>query len=142
MYVQISDLCGGQPIEHLEVGAAPTKTTPGNYVMYGPGMGAESISSMAAAGCQVLTFCTGGGHTSNHPIMPTIKVTGNRGSYELMNDTVDIDVSGLFYDELNMAEAGQIVFDEIHDVCNGYLTKSEALKDNNSFAIHRVGPSI
>lgn len=129
-------------IEYLEVAAAPTKTDPGNYVMYGPGMGAESISSMAAAGCQVLTFCTGGGHTSNHPIMPTIKVTGNRNSFELMKDTVDVDVSGLFYDELNMDEAGQIVFDEILRVSNGYLTKSEALKDNNSFAIHRIGPSI
>lgn len=129
-------------IEYLEVAAAPTKTEPGNYVMYGPGMGAESISSMAAAGCQVLTFCTGGGHTSNHPIMPTIKVTGNRNSFELMKDTVDVDVSGVFQDELTLDEAGKIVFDEILRVCNGYLTKSEALKDNNSFAIHRVGPSI
>ena len=134
---------GDSPIiEYLEIAARPTQTTPGNYVMYGPGMGAESISSMAAAGCQVLTFCTGGGHTSNHPIMPTIKVTGNRQSYELMRDTVDIDVSGVFVDEITLDEAGQIVFDEVLRVSNGYLTKSEALKDNNSFAIHRVGPSI
>jgi len=129
-------------VEYLEVGAAPTQTTPGNYVMYGPGMGAESISSMAAAGCQVLTFCTGGGHTSSHPIMPTIKVTGNRHSFELMRDTVDVDVSGIFTDEITLDEAGDIVYDEVLRVCNGYLTKSEALMDHNSFAIHRVGPSI
>lgn len=134
---------GDSPIhEYLEIAVAPSKKDPGVYVMYGPGHGAESISSMAAAGCQVLTFCTGGGHTSNHPIMPTIKVTGNRNSYELMKDTVDVDVSGLFYDELTMDEAGRLVFDEVYKVCNGYLTKSEALKDNNSFAIHRMGPSI
>lgn len=134
---------GDSPIiEYLEIAEAPTRTDPGNYVMYGPGMGAESISSMAAAGCQVLTFCTGGGHTSNHPIMPTIKVTGNRQSFELMKDTVDVDVSGVFFDEITLQEAGQIVFDEVERVCNGYLTKSEALRDNNSFAIHRVGPSI
>ena len=134
---------GDSPIiEYLEIGEAPSRNDPGNYVMYGPGMGAESISSMAAAGCQVLTFCTGGGHTSNHPIMPTIKVTGNRQSFELMRDTVDIDVSGVFYDEITLGEAGQIVYDEVERVCNGYLTKSEALRDNNSFAIHRVGPSI
>ena len=42
-------------IEYLEIAAAPTSREPGNYVMYGPGMGAESISSMAAAGCQILT---------------------------------------------------------------------------------------
>jgi len=134
---------GSSPIvEYLDIAVPPTRTAPGNYVMYGPGMGAESISSMAAAGCQVLTFCTGGGHTSNHPIMPTIKVTGNRQSYELMKDTVDVDVSGVFFDEITLDEAGQIVFDEVLRVSNGYLTKSEALKDNNSFAIHRVGPSI
>jgi len=129
-------------VEYLEIGEAPTRTDPGNYVMYGPGMGAESISSMAAAGCQVLTFCTGGGHTSNHPVMPTIKVTANRQSFELMRDTVDVDGSGVFRDEITLAEAGQIVYDELERVCNGYLTKSEALRDNNSFAIHRVGPSI
>lgn len=134
---------GDSPIiEHLDIAAAPASTDPGVYVMYGPGMGAESISSMAAAGCQVLTFCTGGGHTSNHPIMPTIKVTGNRQSYDLMRDTVDVDVSGIFYDELTLDEAGQIVFEEIVRVSNGRLTKSEVLKDNNSFAIHRIGPSI
>ena len=119
---------GDSPIiEYLEICQAPTRTEAGNYVMYGPGMGAESISSMAAAGCQVLTFCTGGGHTSNHPIMPTVKVTANRQSFELMRDTVDVDVSGVFYDEITLAEAGQIVFDEVERVCNGYLTKSEAL---------------
>ena len=40
---------GDSPIiEYLEICQAPTKTEAGNYVMYGPGMGAESISSMAA----------------------------------------------------------------------------------------------
>lgn len=138
----VKKLGASQIVEYLEIAQAPSSEQAGNYVMYGPGMGAESISSMAAAGCQVLTFNTGGGHTSNHPIMPTIKVTGNRQSYELMNDTVDVDVSGVFFDEITLDEAGQIVFDEIIDVSNGYLTKSEALRDNNSFAIHRVGPSI
>jgi altronate dehydratase large subunit len=134
---------GDSPImEYLEIAEAPTKTDPGVYVMYGPGMGAESISSMAAAGCQVLTFCTGGGHTSSHPIMPTIKVTGNAESYRLMQDTVDIDVSGVFRDELTLDEAGKLVFDEVVAVSNGRLTKSEVLKDDNSFAIHRIGPSI
>jgi altronate dehydratase large subunit len=134
---------GDSPImEYLEIAEPPTKTDPGVYVMYGPGMGAESISSMAAAGCQVLTFCTGGGHTSSHPIMPTIKVTGNAESYRLMQDTVDIDVSGVFRDELTLDEAGKLVFDEVVAVSNGRLTKSEVLKDDNSFAIHRIGPSI
>ena len=41
-----------------------------------------------------------------------------------------------------MPESGQIVFDEVLAVANGRLTKSEVLKDDNSFAIHRIGVSI
>jgi altronate dehydratase large subunit len=129
-------------IDYLDIAHPPTSDNPGLYVMYGPGHGAESISSMAAAGCQVLVFSTGGGHTSSHPIMPTIKVTGNARSYELMDDTVDLEISGVLRDEMTLEEAGKIVFDEVLAVANGRITKSEALKDDNSFAIHRIGPSI
>jgi altronate dehydratase large subunit len=133
---------GSAPVvEYLDIAEQPSDKA-GLHVMYGPGHGAESISSMAAAGCQVLVFSTGGGHTSSHPIMPTIKVTGNAGSYEIMKDTVDLDVSGVLRGEMSLEDAGQIVFDEVVAVASGRLTKSEALKAHNSFAIHRVGVSI
>lgn len=134
---------GSSPvIDHLDIAQPPTSDRPGLYVMYGPGHGAESISSMAAAGCQVLVFSTGGGHASSHPIMPTIKITGNAKSFEAMQDTVDLDISGILRNEYTIADAGKMVFDEVLAVCNGRLTKSEILCDDNSFAIHRIGPSI
>lgn len=134
---------GSAPVVgYLDIAERPTSTRPGLYVMYGPGHGAESISSMAAAGCQVLVFSSGGGHTSSHPIMPTIKVTGNATSYELMKDTVELNVSGVLSGEITIEQAGQIIFDEVLAVANGRLTKSEVLKDDNSFAIHRIGASI
>jgi altronate dehydratase large subunit len=133
---------GSAPIvDYLDIADRPGDES-GLYVMYGPGHGAESISSMAAAGCQVLVFSTGGGHTSSHPIMPTIKVTGNAGSFELMKDTVDLDVSAVLRDEITLDEAGKVVFDEVIAVANGRLTKSEVFQDHNSFAIHRIGASI
>lgn len=134
---------GSAPVVgYLDIAERPTGTEPGLYVMYGPGHGAESISSMAAAGCQVLVFSTGGGHTASHPIMPTIKVTGNARSFELMRDTVELDVSGVLRGELTLEEAGRMIFDEVIAVAGGRLTKSEVLRDDNSFAIHRVGISI
>ncbi|MCL4877578.1 MAG: UxaA family hydrolase [Anaerolineae bacterium] len=134
---------GNSPIiDYLEIAQPPTSEKPGLYVMYGPGHGAESISSMAAAGAQIQVFCTGGGHTSSHPIMPTIKITGNAESYRLMKDTVDVDVSDVLRGDITMQEAGKRLFDEVIAVANGRLTKSEVLKDDNSFAIHRIGPSI
>lgn len=134
---------GSAPVVgYLDIADRPASDRSGLYVMYGPGHGAESISSMAAAGCQVLVFNAGGGHTSSHPIMPTIKITGNHQSYELMADTVELDVSGVLRDEITLDEAGRLVFDEVIAVASGRLTKSEALKAHNSFAIHRIGVSI
>lgn len=134
---------GSAPIKgYLDIAERPQSEDPGLYVMYGPGHGAESISSMAAAGCQVLVFNAGGGHTSSHPIMPTIKITGNAKSFGLMGDTVELDVSGVLRDEFTVEEAGKMVFDEVVATASGRLTKSEALKAHNSFAIHRVGVSI
>lgn len=133
---------GNSPIvDFLDIATSPGPES-GLYVMYGPGHGAESISSLAAAGAQVQVFSTGGGHTISHPIMPTIKLTGNTKSYELMKDTVDVDVSGILRGDISVQEGGQILFDEVVAVANGRLTKSEVIKDHNSFAIHRVGVSI
>ncbi len=128
-------------VGYLDIAQEPG-SEPGLYVMYGPGHGAESISSMAAAGCQVLVFSTGGGHASSHPIMPTIKVTGNARLFQLMNDTVDLDVSGILRGEMSVPDGGQVIFDEVIAVANGRITKSEALCDDNSFAVHRIGASI
>ncbi len=128
-------------VGYLDIAQEPGDTA-GLYVMYGPGHGAESISSMAAAGCQVLVFSTGGGHASSHPVMPTIKVTGNARSFQLMNDTVDLDVSGILRGELSIAQGGEKILEEVIAVANGRITKSEALCDDNSFAIHRIGVSI
>ncbi|NWG15387.1 MAG: UxaA family hydrolase [Chloroflexi bacterium] len=133
---------GNSPIvDYLDI-AMPPGDQPGLYVMYGPGHGAESISSIAAAGSQVLVFSTGGGHTVSHPIMPTIKVTGHQESWDLMKDTMELNVSGVLRGEISLEQAGQMIFDEVLATCNGRLTKSEILKDDNSFAIHRVGISI
>jgi altronate dehydratase large subunit len=53
-----------------------------------------------------------------------------------------VDVSGILRGDISVQEGGQILFDEVVAVANGRLTKSEVIKDHNSFAIHRVGVSI
>ncbi|MEL7565215.1 MAG: UxaA family hydrolase [Dehalobacterium sp.] len=122
-------------------GEVPGKT-PGVYMMYTPGHGSESITGIAAAGAQVLVFSTGGGHTISHPIMPTIKVTGNATSYELMQDTVDLDLSGILKGEITAEQAGDMIYHEVLEVLSGKMTKTEILKETTGFAIHRVGLSI
>lgn len=119
----------------------PIGKASGLYLMDTPGHGGESITGIAAAGAQILTFSTGGGHTINHPVMVTIRLSGNRKSFELMKDTMEVDVSDIF-DGTPVEEAGVRLYNEVLDTLSGKLTKCEILKEHNAFAIHRIGISI
>lgn len=133
---------GSAPIQDvIGYGERPGKA-PGVYLMYTPGHGSESITGIAAAGAQVLVFSTGGGHTISHPIMPTIKITGNATSYQLMQDTVDLDLSGILAGTMSIEEAADLIYGEVLEVLSGKMTKSEILKEMTGFAIHRIGISI
>lgn len=113
----------------------------GLWLMDTPGHGGESITGIAAAGSQVMSFSTGGGHTINHPLMITMRLTGNRESWEMMKDTMEVDVSDMF-EGTSLDEAGERLFNEILEICDGKMTKAEALKEFNAFAINRCGPSV
>ena len=88
-----------------------------------------------------MSFSTGGGHTINHPLMITMRLTGNRESWELMGDTMEVDVSDMF-DGTSLDEAGERLFNDIIETCDGKMTKCEAFKELNAFAINRCGPSV
>ena len=113
----------------------------GLWLMDTPGHGGESITGICAGGAQVMSFSTGGGHTINHPLMITMRLTGNRESWQQMNETMEVDVSDIFTGT-TLDEAGERLFDEILDMCDGKLTKAEALREFNAFAINRCGPSV
>ena len=113
----------------------------GLWVMDTPGHGGESITGIAAAGSQVMSFSTGGGHTINHPLMITMRVTGNRESWEKMGDTMEVDVSDMF-EGTSLDVAGERLLTEVLEICDGKMTKAEALKEYNAFAITRCGPSV
>lgn len=132
---------GTRPIVGAVDYAQPIGEEPGLWLMDTPGHGGESITGIAAAGSQVMSFSTGGGHTINHPLMITMRLTGNRESWHKMQDTMEVDVSDMF-EGTSLDEAGARLFDEILDICDGKMTKAEALKEYNAFAINRCGPSV
>lgn len=113
----------------------------GLWLMDTPGHGGESITGIAAGGAQVMSFATGGGHTINHPLMVTMRLTGNRESWQRMQETMEVDVSDMF-DGTSLDEAGERLFNEVLDLCDGKLSKGEALREWNAFAINRTGPSV
>ncbi|HID76310.1 MAG TPA: hypothetical protein EYP56_09980 [Planctomycetaceae bacterium] len=132
---------GSKPIVGVVEYAEPIGPEPGLWLMDTPGRGGESITGIAAAGAQVMSFSTGGGHTINHPLMITMRLTGNRQSWEQMHETMEVDVSDMF-EGTSLEEAGRRLLDEVLDLCDGKMTKAEAMREFNGFAINRCGPSV
>ncbi len=132
---------GSAPIVDVIPWAKRANRRSGLHVMDTPGHGGESITGIAAGGSQVLIFSTGGGHTINHPLMSTIRITGNPLSARLQADTTDVDVTDIF-EGAPIEVAGRRVYDEVLDVASGKMTKAEILHEDNAFAINRNGPSV
>ncbi len=132
---------GSKPIVGAVEYAEPIGEESGLWIMDTPGHGGESITGIAAGGAPVLSFSTGGGHTINHPLMVTMRLSGNRASWEAMEETMEVDVSDIFEDT-SLDAAGERLLHEVLDLCDGKMTKAEAFREWNGFAITRCGPSV
>ncbi|WP_337437070.1 altronate dehydratase family protein [Mitsuokella jalaludinii] len=116
---------GTRPIvEVLEQAARPTKR--GALVMDTAGYDISSVTSMAAAGCQVIIFTTGRGTPTGNAIVPICKVTANERTYRCMEDNMDADLSPIVRGEKSVPEMGRALVKEIESIANGRLTKVEA----------------
>ena len=99
----------------------------GLVIMDTPGYDIESLTGMAAGGAQVCIFTTGRGTPIGNPIMPVLKITGNYETYVNMKDNIDIDTSVVLRGAMSLSECGERIFDVLISVCNGQVTKAEAL---------------
>ena len=116
---------GTRPIvEVLEQAQPPTKR--GAIVMDTAGYDISSVTSMAAAGCQVIIFTTGRGTPTGNAIVPVLKVTANKHTYSWMEDNMDVDLSGIIRGEQTIEESGGMLLEKLHEIANGKLTKAEA----------------
>ena len=66
---------------------------------HSPGYDSASIAGMAAGGAQICVFTTGRGTPLGHPLIPVIKLTGNKITYHNMEDNMDYDASPAIYGE-------------------------------------------
>ncbi len=115
---------GTRPIvEVLEQAERPTKQ--GAIVMDTAGYDISSVTSMVAAGCQVVIFTTGRGTPTGNAIVPVCKVTANAHTYSWMEDNMDADLSPILSGEKTIVEAGEMLLGKIHDIADGRLTKAE-----------------
>ena len=116
---------GTRPIvEVLAQAERPTKR--GAIVMDTAGYDISSVTSMVAAGCNVIVFTTGRGTPTGNTIVPVLKVTANAHTYSWMEDNMDVDLSGILRGEESISASGKRLLTRIHEVSNGRLTKAEA----------------
>ena len=116
---------GTRPIvEVLAQAERPTKR--GAIVMDTAGYDISSVTSMVAAGCNVIVFTTGRGTPTGNAIVPVLKVTANAHTYSWMEDNMDVDLSGILRGEESISASDERLLTRIHEVANGRLTKAEA----------------
>lgn len=123
----------------LDYGQRPSK--PGLHFMAGPAPAVESITGLAAGGCQLCLFSTGVGNAIGHPVSTIIKISGNRNTLTSFADNIDFDVSSILEKNESIQSAGERLMGYLLDVLNGELTTSEIL-DTRESSISRFGPSM
>ena len=100
---------------------------PGLVIHDGPNTDLVSVTSMAVAGCNLQLFTTGMGTAIGGPCVPTIKVTANRRTQELMSENIDVGVGEVTEGEMTREEGADKIYDAILRTANGEQTKSEKL---------------
>lgn len=116
---------GTRPVvEVIEQATRPTKK--GAIIMDTAGYDISSVTSMVAGGCNAIIFTTGRGTPTGNAIVPVIKVTANKRTYELMEDNIDVDLSEIIEGTTTIQESGKMLLEDLMYVCNGKMTKAEA----------------
>ena len=117
---------GHSPIQAVYDYAEPI-TERGMVIMDSPGYDSASIAGMAAGGAQICVFTTGRGTPLGHPLIPVIKLTGNKITYHNMEDNMDYDASPAIYGEKTLEQQGGELLDLVLECASGKKPKAEAL---------------
>jgi altronate dehydratase large subunit len=126
-------------VDVLEYSEVPRKK--GLHFMAGAAPAVESLTGLAAGGCQLCVFTTGVGNTIGNMIMPTAKISGNINTIRNFPDNIDFDVSDILEKDKAISTAGDELYEYILDIASGTVTTAEALKQQET-AISRFGLTI
>jgi altronate dehydratase large subunit len=127
---------GHRPIvEVFDYAQSPTRK--GLVIMDTPGYDIASVTGVAAGGAQVMVFTTGRGSPTGNPIMPVIKITANKQTYDKMEDNMDFDASPVIRGEKSVEQMGEELLNYVVQVANGDQPKAE-LYGMSDIAISRL----
>jgi altronate dehydratase large subunit len=115
---------GTTPVMEVVDYAAEPKTK-GLVIMDTPGYDVLSVTAKAAGGCQLVIFTTGRGNPIGNPIVPVLKVTANKDTFNKMGDNIDLDLSEVLDGGRSIEEAAKEMLKEVIRIANGKRTKAE-----------------
>jgi altronate dehydratase large subunit len=114
---------GARPItEVVEYGAIPAQK--GRVIMDGPGYDTESMTGLAASGCQIILFSPGRGTPVGFPAIPVVKISSNSELYRKFSPDIDVN-AGMVLEGKSIADVGNEIIDFIRRVASGEKTKAE-----------------
>lgn len=87
----------------------------------------EGLIDLIGSGAHIVFLVTGRGNVIGSIISPCIKITGNRHTFDRMNDDMDVDASPLLDGSLSQEELSGRLLDFVSDIASGTITKSEKL---------------
>jgi altronate hydrolase len=97
----------------------------------------EGIMDLISVGSQIVLFVTGRGSVIGSPIAPLVKVTGNRKTYQRMQDDMDFDAGRVLDGTMTMQQAALELRDMIVSVASGNPSKPEALGHREYFVMYK-----
>jgi altronate dehydratase large subunit len=125
----------------LAQGRPPPGAARGLFLMDTPALSPESISSMVAAGAQIVLFTTGHGNPYGSALAPTIKLTANPDTAARLPRQIDFDASPAFTGTAPRTALAGPLLDLVLRVAEGQKPWADRLQECGE-AISRLGPSI
>jgi altronate dehydratase large subunit len=100
---------------------------PGLVILNAPNTDLESVTALAAAGCNVTIFTTGRGTPVGSPAAITVKVTATQKTFDRMQENIDVCVASVVDGSESTDEAAERIVQAVVDAANGKQTKAERL---------------
>jgi len=115
---------------------------PGLFIVDSPGKEDDLLTGLACAGANVIIFTSGGGAPQGFPLVPVIKVAGNREKIAKMSQHVDIDVSPVVNGDMPLPDMGKRIFSHLFTVASGQKVAAEKAHYDRTIGIYTLGPTI
>lgn len=132
--------CGTAPIAGV-IEYAECAPGPGLWLMDAPAAAVENLTALGAGGCHAILFTSGSVNPSGSAVSPTLKVCANPESCVSMREHVDVDLSDVLGNVIDVDQAVARLADGLLAVLAGQEPRADRLGYIET-RISRIGLSV